>query len=97
MGGADNICSDKTGTLTMNKMTVTRIFVLENTFENPNKSNINEKVAERFSIGVCLNSSANPVFEGDKVDQIGNKTDCALLELAHKLGYNYRQVRKDFN
>ena len=28
MGGADNICSDKTGTLTKNKMTVTRFFLL---------------------------------------------------------------------
>lgn len=27
MGGADNICSDKTGTLTKNLMTVTKIFV----------------------------------------------------------------------
>jgi len=27
MGGANNICSDKTGTLTMNKMTVTNIFI----------------------------------------------------------------------
>jgi len=27
MGGADNICSDKTGTLTMNKMTVTNLFI----------------------------------------------------------------------
>ena len=27
MGGANNICSDKTGTLTMNKMTLTNIFV----------------------------------------------------------------------
>lgn len=26
MGGADNICSDKTGTLTQNKMTVTMIW-----------------------------------------------------------------------
>ena len=62
MGGADNICSDKTGTLTMNKMTVTRFFVQENTIENPNKDNIKEKIAERFSIGVCVNSSANPKF-----------------------------------
>ena len=27
MGGANNICSDKTGTLTLNKMTVTNIWV----------------------------------------------------------------------
>lgn len=27
MGGANNICSDKTGTLTMNQMTVTNIWV----------------------------------------------------------------------
>jgi P-type Ca2+ transporter type 2B len=97
MGGADNICSDKTGTLTMNRMTVTRFFLLENTIDHPSKSNINEKVAERYSVGVCVNSSANPVFEGDNVDQIGNKTDCALLQLAHLVGYDYRKVRKDFS
>ena len=62
MGGADNICSDKTGTLTMNKMTVTRMFVCENTVDNPGKENIKENVARRFSNGVCVNSSANPIF-----------------------------------
>lgn len=29
MGGADNICSDKTGTLTKNTMTVTKMWALE--------------------------------------------------------------------
>lgn len=32
MGGADNICSDKTGTLTKNLMTVTKIFIEQNEF-----------------------------------------------------------------
>lgn len=96
MGGADNICSDKTGTLTMNKMTVTKIFLLENTLDAPFKEKFKENIAKRYSIGVSVNSSANPIFEGSTVDQIGNKTDCALLELAHKLGYNYREVRKQF-
>jgi P-type E1-E2 ATPase len=30
MGGANNICSDKTGTLTKNEMTVTNIYVGQN-------------------------------------------------------------------
>jgi len=98
MGGADNICSDKTGTLTLNRMTVTRMFVQEATLDEIEKSKFNEKVAELLSIGVCLNSSANPIIEerdgGRFIDQIGNKTDCALLELAHILGYNYRKVRQ---
>ena len=33
MGGADNICTDKTGTLTKNLMTVTKIFVEEEVHE----------------------------------------------------------------
>lgn len=98
MGGADNICSDKTGTLTMNKMTVTRMFVQERTVDNIAKGFIPPTIAEMFSIGVALNSSANPIIEENngvlRVDQIGNKTDCALLEVAHILGYDYRDVRK---
>jgi P-type E1-E2 ATPase len=30
MGGANNICSDKTGTLTKNEMTVTNIYIGQN-------------------------------------------------------------------
>jgi P-type E1-E2 ATPase len=33
MGGADNICSDKTGTLTKNLMTVTKIFAEQGVHE----------------------------------------------------------------
>ena len=33
MGGANNICTDKTGTLTLNKMKVTSMFALDKVFE----------------------------------------------------------------
>ena len=43
------------------------------------------------------NSNATPEFiEQDgkiRVNQIGNKTECALLELANKLGYFYKEHR----
>lgn len=32
MGGANNVCSDKTGTLTKNSMTVTHLYALDKTF-----------------------------------------------------------------
>lgn len=34
MGGADNICSDKTGTLTKNEMEVTKLWALQQTFDS---------------------------------------------------------------
>ena len=40
MGGANNICSDKTGTLTQNKMTVTNLYFEDklHVIESTNKS-----------------------------------------------------------
>ena len=66
MGGANNICSDKTGTLTMNKMTLTQIW-------NGNTINIetykqklnllemtdNKEWLQKFKICSCVNSTAN--------------------------------------
>lgn len=40
MGGADNICSDKTGTLTKNIMAVKSIFVREKTVTNIRKGEL---------------------------------------------------------
>ena len=46
---------------------------------------------------ICFNSNANPIIEeveGQlRINQIGNKTDCALLELAYIFGYDFRKVR----
>lgn len=48
---------------------------------------------------ISQNTNANPVIEEIggkiKIDQIGNKTDCALLHLAYILGHDYRKTRQN--
>jgi Ca2+ transporting ATPase len=51
MGGANNICSDKTGTLTKNLMTVTKIFV-----EQSSTSNIDDSIIGHW----CLRQFQRP-------------------------------------
>lgn len=98
MGGANNICSDKTGTLTKNIMSVTRLFMKEQIYSEFGE-NFLGNVSKLFGISLCQNSNATPeikVLPDGKIqnNQIGNKTECALLELAFKLGYNYKEYRK---
>ncbi len=103
MGGADNICSDKTGTLTKNIMAVKSIFTKETTITNISKGSLDENTAWLLSVSSAQNSNANPEFvlNQDKSilrsNQIGNKTECALLEMAYNLGYNYKELRNKDN
>lgn len=93
MGGADNICSDKTGTLTKNLMTVTKVFVESHIHESLDKEIMSDKTCRLLCLGVCNNSNANPVITAKSNEQIGNKTECALLEMAFKMGYDYKKFR----
>ena len=83
------ICSDKTGTLTQNRMTV------ENVYLNGEFVAI-EDIKDDIFINNCLiNSTADISFEGESCNYLGNSTECALL-LALK-DYDYKIVRKEAN
>lgn len=81
IGCVNIICSDKTGTLTQNKMSVEHCYLEQ---ENP-------KATQHFLENCALNSTANL---GNNDTFIGNPTECALLAYAKKLEFDYKPLRK---
>lgn len=66
MGGANNICTDKTGTLTQNQMTVTKFWSESFVHENFTKEKVlTESTISHTATGLALNSNANPKIKSD--------------------------------
>ncbi|XP_043829982.1 plasma membrane calcium-transporting ATPase 3 isoform X6 [Dromiciops gliroides] len=99
MGNATAICSDKTGTLTTNRMTVVQSYVGDTHYkEIPDPNNMNPKILDLLVHAISINSAYTtkvlpPEKEGALPRQVGNKTECALLGFVLDLKQDFQPVR----
>ncbi|XP_040894576.1 plasma membrane calcium-transporting ATPase 1-like isoform X5 [Toxotes jaculatrix] len=101
MGNATAICSDKTGTLTMNRMTVVQAYVAGSYHKKvPEPNMIPAKILDLLILGIGVNCAYTtkimpPEKEGGLHRQVGNKTECALLGLTRDLHRDYQAIRNE--
>ena len=91
LGSVSVICSDKTGTLTQNKMTVKKIY-FDNKLIDGEECDLNDEVAKYLvNASILCNDSTSK----DGVE-IGDPTEVALVNLGHNLSIEEFDLRKTY-
>ncbi len=95
LGGASIICSDKTGTLTQNRMTLVRAYLDRTGVSEEISESNSDEIRELLTYGtLCCDGAVT--FEGERAIHIGDPTETSIIFAAHRNGLAQDELKAKY-
>ena len=94
LGSTQIICSDKTGTLTQNKMTVTQVVIngIKKSIDEFKQEDVDASTLNELVNSLVLPNDSKKTEENGEVKYLGDPTETALVIYAEKIGYDFEDI-----